>query len=108
MAEFNIKRQHAHIIQQAEVINTDTFVTWEDVSEQLYMLLPEVKGLIAAGELDAQVGAELHAAISEATAAKERNGVLSALAKASNIALGVSILSGISQTIANIIQLLPR
>jgi predicted regulator of Ras-like GTPase activity (Roadblock/LC7/MglB family) len=66
------------------------------------------EGLVAAGELDSQVGAELHAAISEAVVSKEKRSRLRALAKASNIAVGVSILSGISQTIGEIIQLLPR
>lgn len=107
MAEFNIQQQHAHVIQQAEVINVGT-ATWDEVSEQLRVLMHDIKGLVAVGKLDPQAGAELCAAISEAAAAKEKKSRLRALTKASNIAVGVSILSGISQAVSQIMQMMPR
>jgi hypothetical protein len=108
MAEFNIKQQQAYVIQQAEVINNEGSVTWEDASERLRRLAPEVQNLIAVGQVDGQVGADLQSAISQAEVAKDKKSRIRALVEAKNIALGVSILSGISQTIGEIIQLLAR
>ena len=107
MAEFNIQRQHAQIIQQAEVINVGT-ADWNEATERLRALTHNVKGLIDAGQLDPRSGGELRAVISEAAAAKEKQSRLRALTKASTIAAGVSILSGISDTIGQIMQMMPR
>ena len=108
MAEFKINKQRAQIIQQAEVINVDKMATWDDAGQRLRALVPEVDDLVTSGQVDSQVGAELNAAISEAVVAEGRGSRLRALTRAHNIALGVSILSGVGQVVGEIMQMIQR
>lgn len=105
MAQFNIHDQHAHTIQQADVINGAT-PSWDEMSEQIRALKQDIDDLIAAGSLERRTADELCAAVSGAGAATEKKSRLRELTKASNIAAGVSILSGISQTIAQILRMM--
>jgi hypothetical protein len=108
MAEFNIKHQQAHNINQGDVVYVGVALDEAEVAATLARLVQEIDFLMQSGSLDRGLGDEVRSSISAAASAGDKKQKLRALMRVDNIASGVAILSGVAQTVSDIISSISR
>lgn len=104
MATFNIGSQRASVIQQSELITNHAPAV--EVRHDIGALRADVDRLARSGGIDTAIAAEIGTALDEAGAATEHGGMVVALRRAAGIAIGITVLGGIAESINQIIELL--